>query len=105
MGLVGTIVRVALIVVVVVVALGGFLFATDYGLAATITKKDCSSNPPTITAKTNSFGIVHTMPVSGQQCGIIQPGNYVIYHIRSQHTTVYDRQGGRCMFDTTTMVC
>ena len=105
MAVLGTVLRVAVLVVAAVVVLVVFLFATDYGLAATVTKRDCAANPPAVTVTTKTFGITHAMPVTSEQCGVIRQGNYVVYHVRSQHTIIYEHQGGRCMYDTNTMVC
>jgi hypothetical protein len=102
-GLVGKVIGVVILLVVVVIAAGAFAYATDYGVEATVQEKECSLNPSTVTVKTKMGGLVETVDVARQECGIIEVGNFVIYHIRSGRTTIYNAEGGQCVYDTQTM--
>lgn len=81
-------------------AFGVFAYATDYGVEATVSKKECSSVPPKVTVTTKALSIVHTVDVTDQQCFVIKQGNFVKYHIRSERTIVYEKEGGRCVYDS-----
>ena len=85
----------------VAIAAGGAYIA-DYGLEGTVVEKRC----PSLTVETKLLGIRHTKDdVPLLQCGAIQVGNFVVYHIRSGRTLVYQSEGGRCLFDSDRGAC
>ncbi|MHB8634190.1 MAG: hypothetical protein ACYDBQ_09530 [Thermoplasmatota archaeon] len=98
--------------VAVVVALAGTAYASDYPVQATVTAKACASGsgfgvfsspagPGSVTVTTKLFGIqytVHDLPAT--QCDAVQVNNFVVYHIRTQRTSLYDREGGSCIYDS-----
>ncbi|HUR61288.1 MAG TPA: hypothetical protein VM286_02855 [Candidatus Thermoplasmatota archaeon] len=110
----GLLLKVGLGLIVALGAGAGIAYYTDYGLEAVVVSKDCGSTggsgggffpfaAPSVTVKTKIGGLRHTEPLSAPQyCHAIEPGNFVVYHIRSGHTTVYSMEGGRCIYDSTT---
>jgi hypothetical protein len=64
---------------VVLVLAGGGLCAADYGAEATVVDKQC----PQVTARTHIGSIEVTRRVSGISCALVQPGDRVVYHVRS----------------------
>jgi hypothetical protein len=104
-GILGKVVAIGLLLVVLVVGFAVFAYATDYGVKAEVQDKQCSISPPFIVVKLKTFGNVDEVPVQAQQCFLMDRGNFVVYHIRTQHAVVYDREGGRCIYDSVTIVC
>lgn len=103
--LVGKLIGLAILLVVVVVVLGVGAYALDYGVEATVTNTDCGASPPMVEVRTKLLGTTHDVPVSSNQCFAIQRGNFVVYHIRTERATIYDREGGRCLYDTESTTC
>lgn len=102
-GLVGKIIGAVVLLLILLGVGAGFAYATDYGLEATVTEKDCVADPePTVRVKTRVGGIGHTVEVPSEQCATIQPGNFVVYHLRSSRTIIYEAEGGPCIYDTET---
>ncbi len=101
-GLIGKIVGLAVALVLLVLVVGTAMYASDYGAEANVTGKDCNANPPTVDVKTKLFGVKRTVDVERQQCFIIEQGNFVVFRIRSAHTTIYEFEGGKCIYDTKT---
>lgn len=108
-GIVGKILGLVLLVVVLLVATGVFLYATDYPVAAEVTEKDCEAIPnPVVTVKTKLGGLTEKVLITATECFVIQRGHFVEYHIRSERTIIYDKDpalGGRCVYDTATKIC
>lgn len=104
-GLVGKILGIVLLVVVLLIAAGVYAYATDYGVEASVVSKKCAESPPTVTVKTKVGGLAETVQVGVTECGVIQPGNFVVYHIRSERTIIYQSEGGKCLFDTLNKAC
>ena len=107
-GLVGKILGLVLLVVVLLIATVIFLYATDYAVEAEVTEKNCERVPTTVTVQTRMGGLTETVPVTSTECLVIQPGNFVEYHIRSERTIIYERDpslGGRCVYDTAGRIC
>jgi hypothetical protein len=100
---------IVLIVVGVVAAVGitvGVMYANDYGLEATVKDKECLPTASSVEVETKLFGIDHRVKdVPQDACGILQPGNFVRYHIRSQHTIIYEKEGGDCIYDSVKGFC
>ncbi len=98
--------------VAVAVAAGGYLYATDYAMEATVKEKSCAF-PITlpdaqnqVAVRTKVFSIDHTVTdVSDAVCGILRPGNFVEYHIRSGRTVLYESEGGDCLWDSESGPC
>lgn len=88
-------------VLIVGLALIGALYAFDVGVGATITDKQClQAGGSTVDVKSDFFGAGATLEVPFQQCGAIQKGNYVKFHIRSERSEIYESKGGACIYDT-----
>jgi cytochrome c-type biogenesis protein CcmE len=107
-GIVGKILGLLLLVAVLLVSTVVFLYATDYAVEATVTDKNCQSQPATVTVQTKFGGLVETVPVTATECFVIQKGNFVEYHIQSKRTVIYERDpatGGRCVYDTESKIC
>lgn len=97
--------KVVLVVLAVLVAgllvTGVVLYAVDYRIDATVQETRCDLLE--VKVKTKQFGIEHTVrDVPVDQCGVLEPGDFVQYRIRSQRTTLYDEEGGRCLYDSET---
>lgn len=58
---------------------GAGLYAADYGVEATIVEKSC----PDVTAETHVGGFEVVRQVEGARCSLVQPGDVVVYHIRT----------------------
>lgn len=79
---------------------GGYLYASDYGFKADVEAQHCSI--PAVTVKTELFGLQHDIGgITVDQCANLLPGDRVVYHVRTKHTTIYNAQGV-CMYDTET---
>ena len=104
MGLLGLVASVVGLLVAGVGGTVGYLYATDARVDATVTDKDCVLD--VIAVKTKAFSLDHKVhDVPAQECAVIQVGNFVQYHIRSAHTTVYSSEGGVCLYDSITIQC
>lgn len=89
------------ILVGLVLALAGFLYASDYAVEATVQDKRCSLAGSEIDVRTKAFGIDHTVrDVPLGSCHLVQPGNFATYHVRSGRTTLYASEGGDCLYDS-----
>ena len=110
-GIVGKLLGLVLLIVVLLLTTGVFLYANDYAVEAEVIGKDCqprAPDPPSVTVETKVGGLTETVPVTSTECAIIQRGNFVYYHIRSERTIIYERDpaaGGRCVYDTQSLVC
>ena len=52
-----------------------------------------------------ALGLEHDVKgIPDQQCSLLSRGNYVEYRIRSRHTTLYEAEGGDCIYDSATGV-
>ncbi len=90
----------------------GIAYAADYGIEATVTEVHCAggdnpffprilANDSSVTVHTNLFSIGHTVSLSRDICMAVRPNNFVIYNIRSGHTTLYeDSSMSRCLYDS-----
>lgn len=101
MSIVGKIIGVVVLLVVLLVVVAVSAYAMDYGVEATVEKTNCGLQPPTVTVDAGMFG-TRDVEVTPDQCGILRPNNFVVYHIRTQHTTIYETEGGRCLYDSET---
>ncbi len=103
--------------VVLIAAIGGILFVTDTPVEATIVEKDCdvsalngnSNSQVTVKTKFPVPGIEYTLQdfsdsiCAGLRAG--ENGNYAVYHIQSERTIFYEREGGACLYDSSGVVC
>lgn len=103
--------------IVVVAAIGGIMYMTDTAVEATIVDKDCGGGA--ITGGANSQVTVKTkFPIPGiettlkdfddRTCSIVragEDGNYVKFHVKSERTIMYEREGGACVYDSDGVVC
>lgn len=113
-------------VVGLVAALGltaGGMWAADYGVEATVVNKECggpagpggpggiipTASQSKVTVKTKLLGITHTLTdFPDDTCRILRAGddgNFVRYHLRSEHTILFEREGGPCIYDSKTITC
>ncbi|MES2154805.1 MAG: hypothetical protein V4510_06680 [bacterium] len=118
MGWLGLTVKIALGVVGVLGLVAGVAYASDFGIEATVSEVQCAGggNPnfPQLFATTDSsatvttrlFGLRHSVDLSRQVCLALRPDNFVVYHIRTGHTIVYqDSSKAHCIYDSDTGVC
>lgn len=106
-GIIGLVVASLLILLVVV---GAALYASDYAVEATVVEKSCvprsAFNPGQaggVAVETKLFGIRYTVQdIDATTCAAIQNGNFVLFRVRSQQTTLYETQGGPCIYDSVT---
>ncbi|MCA1812435.1 MAG: hypothetical protein LC624_00615 [Halobacteriales archaeon] len=84
-------------VALLLVLLAAGLYATDYGVGATITQKGNDSSGYYIVAHTQ-FGLDVKKPLPLEQWVALSVGNFVVYHVQSGHTKVYDREGGALLY-------
>jgi hypothetical protein len=92
--------------VVALLVTAGVLYASDYGLEATITETHCNSPlaaAHSVTVQTKLFGIRQDVSdLDYQTCTALSPGNLVVYHIRTGRTLLYERDGAPCSYDSAT---
>lgn len=104
MGLFGIISGVLGLLVTAAAGGAAYLYATDAPVEATVTDKDCFVSE--IAVKTKNFGLDHKVrDVPTQECAVIQVGNFVQYHLRTERTIVYASEGGACLYDSKTGTC
>ncbi|MFA5943941.1 MAG: hypothetical protein WC876_05700 [Candidatus Thermoplasmatota archaeon] len=104
-GALGVIVGIVVALALAAVGGGVYLYATDYKMTADV--KDTSCGGPivpdvqnVVAIKTRTLGIDHDVKgIPDQQCLLLVEGDYVEYHIRTKHTTLY-RSNGACVYDT-----
>lgn len=97
-GLLGIAVAVAIVLAVGAVGTGAYLYASDWKAEATV-QEDCAGGSTPV--KTKLFGIEHTVTgIPAQQCLLLKEGAFVEHRVRSKHTTLYEYEGGRCVYDT-----
>src|SRR5581483_10415168 len=112
--------KIALAAVALLLVAAGTAYATDAGVDATVTDTHCDSvDPATLTGlpplaalarQAAARGDVHVRTLLGLQmtrhldalsCQSVQPGNLVVYHLRSGRASVYqDASKTVCLFDS-----
>lgn len=127
MGIAKIAIKIALGLVVVVAVVGTIAYAMDAPIEATVAETKCaggSRNPffpplaasvepaPTqqkdssVDVKTRLLGITHTVALDRTTCLALRPDNFVVYHMRSGHTILYeDGSKSDCLYDSETGVC
>jgi len=101
MPLLGTVVKVALVVVAVLLLVAGVAYAADYGVGGTVEKK--SRDPRTgeyVVHLGLDLGPTFKQALGPDQWNCLREGNYVKYHVRSGHTIIYSEKGGRVLYDS-----
>lgn len=102
-------IKLALLAIVTVVALLlgilGLAYAADYTVEATVTDKRCfgafSGTPNSVTVQTKILAIEYTLTdLPDHQCALVNEGNYVQYRLRSSRTSIYEYEGGSCIYDS-----
>jgi hypothetical protein len=104
-GIVGKIVAILLLLVILLIVWGIYLYASDYRVKATVTETDCNMAASTVTVKTKTGGFSDIVQVTRTECAVIDVGNFVEYHIRSGRTVIYEKENGPCVYDTSHLVC
>jgi len=94
MGLVGRIVSIAVFVVVVAAALGGFLYLRDAAVTATITDKGSDADGAYVVVTPRLYPTDIKQYVDANAADFVCVGYQVEYHVRSGHYLVYDQNGG-----------
>ncbi len=95
----------------VIVGIGGVGYAIDYGIGATVIERKCAgggilggspSGEATVRVKLVPT-MTHTvteLPVP--VCNALHEGNFVVYHVRTGRTVLFDSDGGACIYDSQT---
>lgn len=92
-------------------ATAGILYANDFAIEATVIDKECagaggifgngSAGSNSVTVQTRLFGIEHTLAdIPNDQCLLIQEDNFVRYRVQSERTSIWESEGGSCIWDT-----
>lgn len=113
---VGILAAIALAVVGLIVvagAVGGILFVSDAKIGATVTHVECAFRPTgagsevTVVTKFPIPGIEHTVTrVDNTACkALVVDRSFAEYYLRSARTVLYEQEGGRCLYDTASLVC
>lgn len=88
-------------VVALLLAILGLAYAADYPVGATVQERCTPLNGYAVPIRTDLFAIEHTVTgIPPQQCSLVGPGNYVEYRLRSGRVSMYETQGGACIFDS-----
>lgn len=93
--------KAVLFFVVVLVLVAGLAYASDYGVGGTVEKK--GQNAQTGAYYVNlglDLGPSVKRELEQVQWNCLEEGNYVVYHLRSGHTLIYEKKGGRKLFDS-----
>jgi len=86
--------------------LWGIVFYTgDRAVEADVVEKDCTLTGGFVVVETRFLHLRHTSALDATSCGLVPDGAFVLYHIRSGHTVVYEREGGDCIWDSVPPGC
>ena len=87
--------------VVVLAAIGAIAYASDFAVEATVKERCSPLNGYAVPIQTRLFAIGYTVTgIPPHECTLVGPGNFVKYHLRSSRTSLYEREGGVCIFDS-----
>src|SRR5688572_15057043 len=104
MGLVGRLMLSLVLVVLLLATAAGLAYMSDYVVEATVVDKSCKSPIPQrgdVTVEAKVLGLQHTVTnVPAQQCAAVNAGNFVVYRIRSERVSLYQSEGGACIYDS-----
>jgi hypothetical protein len=90
-----------IVLVIGVAAVGGGLYASDYGFEATVTDTECRVfGESTVTVRPKVIPMDLTQPIGATECGIVQAENFVVYNIRTERVRIYEREGGTLLWDS-----
>jgi hypothetical protein len=78
----------------------GALYVFDAPVGGTVSSKAQCESQGIVGIETDFFGISANADVGVLKCAALQVGNYVKYHVRSEHTIIYSEKGGVCLFDS-----
>lgn len=105
MGLLRLLLKGVLAMVAVLAVIGGIAYVADYGVDAKVTKVERAGGTCTVTVEPKLLPVSHTVTdLDAQTCFVVQEGNAVRYHVRSERTLLFDSDGGPCIYDTKTGV-
>lgn len=98
---------------VVIAAIGGVMYLADAKVGAEVIDKRCGSLPTgsssTVVVETKFPipGIEHTVKqMDNNSCqALVEGRSYAEYHLRSERVVLYEREGGRCLYDSDSLVC
>lgn len=105
--LLGAVAAVCIVALVGVLGTATYLYATDHELTADVTATRCGGlGVPDIenvvSIRTRFVAIDHDVTgIPDRECLLLGEGDYVEYHVRSKHTTLY-RSNGACVYDSET---
>ncbi|MEA3191404.1 MAG: hypothetical protein QOD77_1986 [Thermoplasmata archaeon] len=101
MALARLLLKVAVALVVLAIVAVATAYAIDMKVQASVVDKSCNPlGESTVTVRAKVLGVTHTAPVDTEVCATLQPDNFVEYRLRSGRTSLYEAEGGRCLFDT-----
>jgi hypothetical protein len=76
-------------------------YGADRPVEADVVDKRCSAlGSGELVVKTRLFGMLHAEALDAASCLAVPVGAFVVYHLRSGHTIVYEHEGGRCIWDS-----
>lgn len=101
MGVARLLLKLTVAIVVLAVVAVAYAYATDMEVEASVVDKECNPlGASTVTVRANLLGVTHTAPVDTQVCALLQAENFVEYRLRSGRTSLYESEGGRCLYDS-----
>lgn len=83
---------------VAVAIVGALAYAADYGIGSTVVGKRSDTGGRYVVAELEYGGFMVKKYVPLAAWGLLQDGNYAVYHVRSGVTDVYESKGGRLLF-------
>lgn len=98
--MIGKIFAVVGALIFVFAAVIGALYVFDAPVGGTVSSKDKCTTEGLVGIETDFFGVTANADVGIGKCAALQVGNYVKYHLRSEHTIIYSEKGGICLFDS-----
>ncbi|MGB0652869.1 MAG: hypothetical protein ACPGQL_06675 [Thermoplasmatota archaeon] len=106
-GVIGILIVLVLIVGGIVVSVPVGYYLGDGAVEAVVVDKKCGSNP---LGETSKVTVETRFPVPGVQhvvkefpndkCNLVNKDNYVEHRLRSGRTTLYQSEGGSCIYDS-----
>lgn len=100
MGLVGLALKIVGALVLVLVALGAYLYFTDYAVEGTVTSKGRDSGGDYVVVTPKLFPRDIRQDIDSQSAQFVCEGYGVSYRVQSGHYQVRDREG-RLIYDST----
>jgi hypothetical protein len=99
MGLIGLVVKILGVLILAVVAIGAFLWFTDYEAEATITDKGRDAEGDYIVLRPKIYPRDVTHHIDAEAAQFVCEGYQVGYRLQTKHTTVRDAEG-RVVYDS-----